>query len=199
MVLFVLLLFFIVFVDLLPLLFFVIIRRPPRSTRCCTLFPYTTLFRSGGIEQLAGQLLRHAPLATPTGGADDPPHGQGRPSIRAHLDRHLIRRAADPPRLDLNGRLHVVDGRLEHLESVLLAPVLDRHQGGVHDLLGRRLLAADHHDVDELRHQSAPVLRIRQYLALRGPRPSHCARLRPWWPWRRTSSGSACGRRHPRW
>src|SRR5881296_4192051 len=23
------------------------IRRPPRSTRCCTLFPYTTLFRSG--------------------------------------------------------------------------------------------------------------------------------------------------------
>src|SRR5881296_4000268 len=22
------------------------IRRPPRSTRCCTLFPYTTLFRS---------------------------------------------------------------------------------------------------------------------------------------------------------
>src|SRR5881296_3074452 len=25
------------------------IRRPPRSTRCCTLFPYTTLFRSIGI------------------------------------------------------------------------------------------------------------------------------------------------------
>src|SRR5881296_3082860 len=26
--------------------FFLIILRPPRSTRCCTLFPYTTLFRS---------------------------------------------------------------------------------------------------------------------------------------------------------
>src|SRR5881296_4257072 len=26
--------------------FFLMIRRPPRSTRCCTLFPYTTLFRS---------------------------------------------------------------------------------------------------------------------------------------------------------
>src|SRR5881296_4586591 len=25
------------------------IRRPPRSTRCCTLFPYTTLFRSLGL------------------------------------------------------------------------------------------------------------------------------------------------------
>src|SRR5881296_4102610 len=28
------------------LFFFLRIRRPPRSTRCCTLFPYTTLFRS---------------------------------------------------------------------------------------------------------------------------------------------------------
>src|SRR3546814_1857517 len=29
--------------------FFLIIRRPPRSTRTDTLFPYTTLFRSPGI------------------------------------------------------------------------------------------------------------------------------------------------------
>src|SRR5881296_4216700 len=28
--------------------FFLMIRLPPRSTRCCTLFPYTTLFRSYG-------------------------------------------------------------------------------------------------------------------------------------------------------
>src|SRR3546814_15581775 len=33
-------------------LFFLMIRRPPRSTRTYTLFPYTTLFRSG---------RRHAP------------------------------------------------------------------------------------------------------------------------------------------
>src|SRR5213082_3765840 len=30
------------------LLFFLMIRRPPRSTLCQTLFPYTTLFRSPG-------------------------------------------------------------------------------------------------------------------------------------------------------
>src|SRR3546814_14513592 len=30
------------------------IRRPPRSTRTDTLFPYTTLFRSGGLATLAG-------------------------------------------------------------------------------------------------------------------------------------------------
>src|SRR3546814_20056847 len=29
--------------------FFVMIRRPPRSTRTDTLFPYTTLFRSAGL------------------------------------------------------------------------------------------------------------------------------------------------------
>src|SRR3546814_12403436 len=30
--------------------FFLMIRRPPRSTRTDTLFPYTTLFRSGGCR-----------------------------------------------------------------------------------------------------------------------------------------------------
>src|SRR3546814_19304531 len=33
---------------LMNVLFFFMIRRPPRSTRTDTLFPYTTLFRSGG-------------------------------------------------------------------------------------------------------------------------------------------------------
>src|SRR3546814_14942695 len=33
-------------VDLLWFFFFLMIRRPPRSTRTDTLFPYTTLFRS---------------------------------------------------------------------------------------------------------------------------------------------------------
>src|SRR3546814_5469100 len=30
--------------------FFLMIRRPPRSTRTDTLFPYTTLFRSAGVK-----------------------------------------------------------------------------------------------------------------------------------------------------
>src|SRR3546814_1319678 len=32
--------------DLTPFVFFLMLRRPPRSTRTDTLFPYTTLFRS---------------------------------------------------------------------------------------------------------------------------------------------------------
>src|SRR3546814_4432587 len=35
------------------------IRRPPRSTRTDTLFPYTTLFRSGAAARAAGQHRRH--------------------------------------------------------------------------------------------------------------------------------------------
>src|SRR3546814_7624840 len=50
------------------------IRRPPRSTRTDTLFPYTTLFRSGKsthIEQVAGRL--------------------NWPCIRIKLDAHISR------------------------------------------------------------------------------------------------------------
>src|SRR5213082_3649270 len=34
------------------LFFFLMIRRPPRSTLCQTLFPYTTLFRSASVTAL---------------------------------------------------------------------------------------------------------------------------------------------------
>src|SRR3546814_6939552 len=37
--------------------FFLMIRRPPRSTRTDTLFPYTTLFRSVRIERVVGQRI----------------------------------------------------------------------------------------------------------------------------------------------
>src|SRR3546814_12467206 len=40
-------------------LFLLMIRRPPRSTLTDTLFPYTTLFRSGAAVDLENQ--RHAP------------------------------------------------------------------------------------------------------------------------------------------
>src|SRR3546814_14702135 len=40
--------------------FFLMIRRPPRSTRTDTLFPYTTLFRSPQLHALADGDVRHA-------------------------------------------------------------------------------------------------------------------------------------------
>src|SRR3546814_2447387 len=44
-------------------------RRPPRSTRTDTLFPYTTLFRSPDVNSLNGNLLGLT-AATPTVGKD---------------------------------------------------------------------------------------------------------------------------------
>src|SRR3546814_4785420 len=51
----------------LGLLFFVMIRRPPRSTRTDTLFPYTTLFRSPGAVRLPDR-GRAGPVPRPCGG-----------------------------------------------------------------------------------------------------------------------------------
>src|SRR3546814_1603832 len=39
--------------------FFLMIRRPPRSTRTDTLFPYTTLFRSDGGHRVRARVLHH--------------------------------------------------------------------------------------------------------------------------------------------
>src|SRR3546814_18833228 len=44
--------------HLMYFLFFLMIRRPPRSTRTDTLFPYTTLFRSVQVEQDEGYKAR---------------------------------------------------------------------------------------------------------------------------------------------
>src|SRR3546814_20437901 len=47
-----------IIIHVVSLFFFLMIRRPPRSTRTDTLFPYTTLFRSHD-----GQAQRHRPQA----------------------------------------------------------------------------------------------------------------------------------------
>src|SRR3546814_12194780 len=46
--------FFVVSFNAMYSFFFLMIRRPPRSTRTDTLFPYTTLFRSALSERRAG-------------------------------------------------------------------------------------------------------------------------------------------------
>src|SRR3546814_5956930 len=48
--------------------FFVMIRLPPRSTRTDTLFPYTTLFRSGPLEERVADLLHELRAQSAQGG-----------------------------------------------------------------------------------------------------------------------------------
>src|SRR3546814_10635834 len=76
------------------IVFFLMIRRPPRSTRTDTLFPYTTLFRSRNRTPPRSTF----PLARPCPSA---PRGvRGRP-IRGAANRASVRR---PPRYDEQDR-----------------------------------------------------------------------------------------------
>src|SRR3546814_8394595 len=73
------------------------IRRPPISTRTDTLFPYTTLFRSGRARGRAvGGSGDHADRARPDRRGDDfQPAGDG--DRRRLRDLRLAARAAGPP------------------------------------------------------------------------------------------------------
>src|SRR5881296_4105307 len=47
--------------DCILVFFFLMRRRPPRSTRCCTLFPYTTLFRSVALRPDVDSVMLQQP------------------------------------------------------------------------------------------------------------------------------------------
>src|SRR3546814_18454126 len=86
------------------------IRRPPRSTRTATLFPYTTRFRSLAIE--ADVLERHGDARRVTG-------EQGQDHLVAiglakmiHLGR--VRRLVVGFRLDVHDRIRAMNGPSGH-------------------------------------------------------------------------------------
>src|SRR3546814_5984425 len=94
------------------------IRRPPRSTRTDTLFPYTTLFRSRGVElTVAGHRLTmdrvHQPHAA-GGGINLGDHERAGQRLRLVIDRH--------------GHA-VVAGKVDLLADHHLAGVGQRHPG----------------------------------------------------------------------
>src|SRR3546814_4536750 len=72
------------------LFFFLMIRRPPRSTRTDTLFPYTTLFRSFPADLDA----RDAEAVTRLGEVDERGRGRGLALFDLEADRAL--HAAEP-------------------------------------------------------------------------------------------------------
>src|SRR3546814_2294946 len=83
--------------------FFLMIRRPPRSTRTDTLFPYTTLFRSGWphVEQSHGQFRRRCVAGRPVRRRD---HHRGDGELVAGAsadDGPRMSKSATPAKLDL--------------------------------------------------------------------------------------------------
>src|SRR3546814_2152049 len=68
------------------------IRRPPRSTRTDTLFPYTTLFRSAGNDRAIAALVAHirtlpgcADLDVKYAHGDDPPFVRMKVKVKAEI------------------------------------------------------------------------------------------------------------------
>src|SRR2546429_8490421 len=84
-------------VSLYLLFFFLMIRRPPRST----LFPYTTLFRSA-LPAARAEAQPRPPLRS----AHRPAGGAGRPSRHHHPELALPR--SEEHTSELQSRLHLV-------------------------------------------------------------------------------------------
>src|SRR3546814_3040844 len=85
------------------------IRRPPRSTRTYTLFPYTTLFRSERRDEAVGLALGDVAAVEPEHVAD----GARLDDVGAGIDRNRVGRigAEAAPPVD-EAEEQVVEGRL---------------------------------------------------------------------------------------
>src|SRR3546814_15083402 len=95
--------------------FFLMIRRPPRSTRTDTLFPYTTLFRSG--DEAQGAVEDRQPDVEPVQRLLDSPHiGGDRRAIPLPVEH-----AADPSRSPFCPGLGLCGPGCPHSGTVIVA------------------------------------------------------------------------------
>src|SRR3546814_18000178 len=94
------------------LLFFLMIRRPPRSTRTDTLFPYTTLFRSEFLSH-DGSVNKIRPL-DPRGIGDRPVRDRGHGAV---VRRHRLWVVAARRRRIGRGRMAQPDRKSTRLNS----------------------------------------------------------------------------------
>src|SRR5262245_4191360 len=112
------------------------------------------------VEDLPGKLVRHVLLAPVARERDEPAQRERAPAALRHLDRHLVVRAADAAAADLEHRGDRLHGLLQHLDRRPPRALADLLERFVHDLLGDRLLAVQHHAVRELRDERRVVNRV---------------------------------------
>src|SRR5690242_18796315 len=104
------------------------------------------------VENLVGELVRHALLPPLAGERDEPAHRESAGAPLRHLDRHLVVRATDAAAAHLQHGSDRLHGLLQHLDRGAAGLRPDGLERAVDDLLGDRLLAVEHHLVDHLRH-----------------------------------------------
>src|SRR5712692_5872016 len=112
------------------------------------------------VNQLIRQLVHHGLARALPRVLQQPANRQRLPPERIHFHRNLIVRAAHPPRLHFQQRLHVLDGFLENLQGIVVGLLGHLVHRAVKHALGRRLLAFPHHRTDELLHNVAGIDRI---------------------------------------
>src|SRR6266699_3816722 len=166
--------------------------------------------RVGGVNQLIREFVGHRLARAFSRILQQPANRQRLTPERVHFHRNLVVRAAHPPRLHFQHRLHVFHGLLENLQRVVIGLLGHLVHGPVKPPLRRGLLAFPHHRADELLHQVVPVDRIGR---LRPPKyksfawhcslsllqkPSLTLSARPWAASPRTWTVPACGSPRPR-
>src|SRR3546814_7055710 len=111
---------------------FLMIRRPPRSTRTDTLFPYTTLFRSP-VDAFIDDCLNHWQLLRPGVVVDK---GKPLPAVRISVDQalpqaliNLLNNAADANAAAGSEQAVTLDGKVVAGRYVL--HILDRGPGQI--------------------------------------------------------------------
>src|SRR3954452_11441450 len=133
------------------------------------------------VQQLVGQPHRHRLLAPVARELDQPAHGERAGAACRHLDRHLVGGAADAAGLDLQRRRQGLDRRLQRLHRVLARALREDRQRVVDDALGGRLLAVQHHLVDDLLDELGAVDGVRIDRAdARGGAARHYLALTPY-------------------
>ena len=104
------------------------------------------------IQEFPGKSLAHRLFIPRPGISDDPSKGKRCSPLGPYLYRHLVCRAADPPRFHLQHRLDVVDSCLKDLERVIACLFLDNLECPLADSFSYRFLTVFQHDVDKLTH-----------------------------------------------
>src|SRR4051812_32613030 len=135
------------------------------------------------VHQLVGQALGHRLLAAVAGELDQPADGEGAGARGGHLDRDLVGGATDTAGANLQHRGERLDRDLQRFDGLLARTLAENRQRVIHDALGGRLLAVQHHLVDDLLNELGTVDGVR----INGPAPCGCATrhlyfaLTPYW------------------
>src|SRR6266404_7901643 len=75
----------------------------------------------GGVQQLVGELVDHALLATAAGIGNQPADRKRGAPVSVDLDGHLVVGATDAPGLHFEQRLRILDRLLEQLQGFIAA------------------------------------------------------------------------------